>query len=131
MSDEPAGAVGHNLKFVSRSDQSGRGDGVQINVVDGYAYAGHMFTGGISVIDVRDPRDPKYVRFIPAPPNSWFIHLQAHESVFLEPWIGVSPHSQPAPSELVVVTTSRLTLRGMPPSYYLTYGRYVRLWVGG
>jgi hypothetical protein len=85
MSDEPAGAVGHNLKFVSRSDQGGRGDGVQINVVDGYAYVGHMFTGGISVIDVRDPRDPKYVRFIPAPPNSWFIHLQAHESVFWNP----------------------------------------------
>ena len=40
MSDEPAGAVGHNLKFVSHSDQGGRGDGVQINVVDGYAYNG-------------------------------------------------------------------------------------------
>ncbi len=83
MSDEPAGAVGHNLKFVSRSDQGGRGDGVQINVVDGYAYVGHMFTGGVSVIDVRDPRDPKYARFIPAPPNSWSIHLQAHENLLL------------------------------------------------
>ena len=83
MSDEPAGAVGHNLKFVSRSDQGGRGDGVQINVVDGYAYVGHMFTGGVSVIDVRDPRDPQYVRFIPAPPNSWSIHLQAHENLLL------------------------------------------------
>jgi hypothetical protein len=83
MSDEPAGAVSHNLTFVSRSDQGGRGDGVQINVVDGYAYIGHMFTGGVSVIDVRDPRDPKYVRFIAAPPNSWSIHLQAHENLLL------------------------------------------------
>jgi hypothetical protein len=83
MSDEPTGAVGHNLTFVSRSDQGGRGDGVQINVVDGYAYVGHMFTGGVSVIDVRDPRDAKYVRFIAAPPNSWSIHLQAHENLLL------------------------------------------------
>jgi hypothetical protein len=35
--------------------------------VDGYAYIGHTFTGGISMIDVRDPRDPKYVTFVPAP----------------------------------------------------------------
>jgi hypothetical protein len=83
MSDEPVGAVGHNLKFVSHSDQGGRGDGVQTNVVDGYAYVGHMFTGGVSVIDVRDPREPKYVRFIEAPPNSWSIHLQAHENLLL------------------------------------------------
>jgi hypothetical protein len=83
MSDEPAGSVGHHLAFLSPSDQGGRGDGVQINVVDGYAYIGHMFTGGISVIDVRDPRDPTYVTFIPAPPNTWSIHLQAQDDLLL------------------------------------------------
>src|SRR5579871_2690531 len=83
MSEEPAGAVGHNLTFVGHSDQGGRGDSVQINVLDGYAYIGHMFTGGVSVIDVRDPRDPKTVKFIPAPPNSWSIHLQAQDDLLL------------------------------------------------
>ncbi|MDB5594062.1 MAG: hypothetical protein JWM36_1023 [Hyphomicrobiales bacterium] len=30
-----------------------------------YLYAGHSFDQGWSIIDVTDPRDPKYVRFIP------------------------------------------------------------------
>jgi hypothetical protein len=42
-----------------------------------------MFTGGISVVDVRDPRDPKYIKFAPAPPNSWSIHLQAQDDLLL------------------------------------------------
>jgi hypothetical protein len=51
MSDEPVGAVSHNLKFLGHSDQGGRGDSVQITVLDGYAYIGHMFASGVSVGD--------------------------------------------------------------------------------
>ena len=44
-----------NMRLVGYSDQDGRCDGVQIMVHRGYAYIGHIFSKGFSVIDVRDP----------------------------------------------------------------------------
>ena len=56
-----------NIKFVSHSDQGGRGDGVQVMVHRGYAYIGHGFSNGITTIDVRDARHPRVVDFIACP----------------------------------------------------------------
>jgi hypothetical protein len=72
-----------NIKFVSHSDQGGRGDGVQIMVHRGYAYIGHGFSNGITVLDVRDPKHPKPVNFLPCPPNTRALHLQAHDDLLL------------------------------------------------
>lgn len=58
-----------NMKFVGYSDQAGRCDGVQVNVHNGHAYVGHIFSKGFSVIDVRDPKHPKTVRYVAAPPQ--------------------------------------------------------------
>ena len=79
---QPDYATG-NLTRVGYSDQGGRCDGVQIMVQDGYAYIGHIFSKGFSVIDVRDPRNPAFVRYVPAPPNTWTLHLQAHDGLLL------------------------------------------------
>ena len=44
-----------NIKFVSHSDQGGRGDGVHMRWVHcGYAYIGHAFSNGIT--GTRCPR---------------------------------------------------------------------------
>ncbi|MFZ0207805.1 MAG: hypothetical protein WAL59_17170, partial [Roseiarcus sp.] len=72
-----------NMRLVGHSDQDGRCDGVQIMVHRGYAYIGHIFSKGFSVIDVRDPTAPKTVRFVPAPANTWSLHLQAHGDLLL------------------------------------------------
>ena len=48
-----------NMRLVGYSDQGGRCDGVQIMVHRGYAYIGHIFSKGFSVIDVRDPAKPE------------------------------------------------------------------------
>ncbi|HVW91585.1 MAG TPA: hypothetical protein VHB74_03170 [Devosia sp.] len=72
-----------NIRLLGHSDQGGRADGVQIMVVDGFAYVGHQFSDGFSVIDVRDPRNPKTVNYIPSPPNTWSIHLQAADDLLL------------------------------------------------
>ena len=72
-----------NMKLIGHSDQGGRPDGVQIMVNKGYAFVGHMFSKGFSVIDVRDPRQPKPVKYIPAPENTWTIHLQTHGDLLL------------------------------------------------
>ncbi len=66
------------LKSLGWSDQGGRPDAVQIMVLDGFAYIGHVFSGGFSVVDVRNPREPKFVRTYEFPGQTWSMHLQAH-----------------------------------------------------
>ena len=72
-----------NIKFVSHSDQGGRGDGVQIMVHRGYAYIGHGFSNGITILDVRDPKHPKPVDFLPCSSNTRALHLQIHDDLLL------------------------------------------------
>lgn len=72
-----------NMTLIGHTDQGGRPDGVQVMVNKGHAFVGHMFSKGFSVIDVRDPRKPKPVKYMPAPPNTWTIHLQTHGDLLL------------------------------------------------
>lgn len=81
--DLPVPDYAKNMKLIGHSDQGGRPDGVQLMVNKGFAIVGHMFSKGFSVIDVRDPRDPKPAAFVAAPENTWNIHLQSHENLLL------------------------------------------------
>ena len=73
-----------NMRIIGHTDMGGgRADGVQVMVNKGYAYVGHIFSKGFSVIDVRDPRKPNPVNYIPSPPNTWSIHLQQHDNLLL------------------------------------------------
>src|SRR5438034_4395703 len=83
MTELPKPDYARNMRIVGHSDQDGRPDAVQIMVHRGFAYVGHMFSKGFSVIDVRDPRSPRTVAYIPAPPNTWNIHLQTHDDLLL------------------------------------------------
>jgi hypothetical protein len=83
MSDRPQPDYARNMRLVGHCDQGGRPDGVQIMVHRGYAYIGHMFSQGFSVIDVRDPANPRAVNYLAAPPGTWNIHLQAHDDLLL------------------------------------------------
>jgi len=83
MSDLPKPDYARNMRVVSHSDQGGRPDGVQIMVHRGFAYVGHMFSKGFSVIDVRDTKNPRAVNYVAAPPNTWTIHLQTHDDLLL------------------------------------------------
>jgi hypothetical protein len=81
--DLPPADYAHNMRLLGHTDQGGRSDGVQIMVYRGYAYIGHAFSKGFSVIDVRDPTKPAPVAYFPAPPNTWNIHLQQHDDLLL------------------------------------------------
>jgi len=81
--DLPKPDYAKNMKLIGYTDQGGRPDGVQIMVNKGYAYVGHMFSKGFSVIDVRDPKDPRAANYIAAPANTWNIHLQVHDDLLL------------------------------------------------
>jgi hypothetical protein len=52
----------------------GRGDGMHINLKDGYAFFAHMGDNGIgtSIVDVRDPAAPRLVKQIPVPDQGDF-----------------------------------------------------------
>ena len=81
--DLPKPDFARNMKLIGYTDQGGRPDGVQVMVNKGHAFVGHMFSKGFSVIDVRDPRAPKPVKYVPAPHNTWTIHLQTHGDLLL------------------------------------------------
>jgi hypothetical protein len=69
--------------FVGHADLEGRGHSDQVMVVDGHAYVGHSKTRGVSVVDVRDPRNPRTVGLLPHHAHSWALHLQAHGQLLL------------------------------------------------
>jgi len=83
MSDLVKPDYARNMRIVGHSDQRGRPDGVQVMVHGGFAYVGHMFSKGFSVIDVHDAKNPRPVNYVAAPPNTWTIHLQAHDDLLL------------------------------------------------
>lgn len=88
LSTAGAGTVGipdfaYGLRFLGHTDQGGRGDGVQVMVSDGHAYVGHMFSGGVTILDVRHPRHPHAVGFLPAAPGTWNLHLQVADGLLL------------------------------------------------
>jgi hypothetical protein len=83
MTDLPTPDYARNMRIVGHSDQGGRPDGMQLMVHRGYGYVAHMFSGGFSVLDVRDAKNPRTVAFIPAPANTWTIHLQTHDDLLL------------------------------------------------
>ena len=73
----------NNISFLGHTDQGGRGDGLQIMVHKGHAYIANIFSNGFTVVDVRDPRNPKPVNFIPSPPRTWSLHLQSADDLLL------------------------------------------------
>ena len=81
--DLPRPDYARNMRLVGHSDQGGRPDGVQIMVHRGFAYTGHMFSKGFSIVDVRDPKNPKPAGYFPAPTDTWNIHLQTHGDLLL------------------------------------------------
>jgi hypothetical protein len=79
----PVPTYSRNMRLIGYSDQGGRPDGNQLMVHRGYAYVGHMYSKGFSVLDVRDPRQPRVVKYVAAPTHTWNIHLQAHDDLLL------------------------------------------------
>lgn len=80
MTDHP---YQHNIQHLTRSDLGGRPDACQVMVHRGYAYVGHIFNGGFSVIDVRDPRRPQPIKHIAGTADTWNIHLQTHGDLLM------------------------------------------------
>ncbi|MBI2755888.1 MAG: hypothetical protein HYX52_04165 [Chloroflexi bacterium] len=74
-----------NLRLVGHSDLGANGDGMHVNVVDGFAYVGHMghTTAGTSILDVRDPTKPRLMLQLPRPPGTHTHKVQVVDDVLL------------------------------------------------
>lgn len=74
-----------NTRLVGHTDLGGKGDGMHVNVVDGYAYVGHMghYDVGTSVVDVSDPAHPRLVTRIPRPAGTHSHKVQVVGDVLL------------------------------------------------
>jgi hypothetical protein len=83
MTELPKPDYARNMRIVGYTDQGGRPDAVQVMVHKGYAYVGHMFSKGFSIIDVRDAKNPRAVNYLAAPANTWNIHLQVAGDILL------------------------------------------------
>jgi hypothetical protein len=83
MTDLPQPDYARNMRLIGHSEQGGRSDGLQVMVHRGFAYVAHPWSGGFTVVDVRDPKRPGETWFVPAPPNTWTIHLQTHGDLLL------------------------------------------------
>jgi len=72
-----------NIELIGFTDQGGRGDGIQVMVERGYAYVGNRLSKGVTVTDVRNPRNPKPIGVLPVHGNTWSIHLQTYQNYLL------------------------------------------------
>jgi hypothetical protein len=72
-----------NMRLVGHCGQGGRADGIQVMVENGFAYIGHLFSQGFSIVDVRDPKNPVDAGFVAAPANTWNVHLQVADNLLL------------------------------------------------
>jgi hypothetical protein len=71
-----------NIRFLARSDQGGKPDGVQFMLHrSGYGFVGQTYAEGVSVLDLRDPRQPKPAAFIAMPANTRASHIQLHDDL--------------------------------------------------
>lgn len=74
-----------NMRLIGHNDMNGRGDCMHINVVDGYAYVGHMGENGIgtSILDVHDPTAPRLVNQLMLPPYTHSHKVQIVDDTLL------------------------------------------------
>ena len=54
-----------NIRLIGHTDLGGQGDGMHVGFKDDYAFVGHMGETGTSIVDIRDPRQPRLVGRIP------------------------------------------------------------------
>ena len=78
----PKGWEASNMKPIGYSNLEGHGGfKMAIRHVDNhwYLYMGHLWMHGWSIVDVTNPENPKLVKTIPGPDNTWTIQMDIHD----------------------------------------------------
>jgi hypothetical protein len=72
-------AFSENVELVGYDDLEGRsGFKLALHEANGrfYLYVAALWHSGWSIVDVTEPRSPRFVRWIDGPPNTWTIQVQ-------------------------------------------------------
>ena len=75
-----------NFELVGYHDLEGRpAFKIAMQVVDEkwFLYLSHFWTSGWSILDVTDPSNPEYVKFIPGPENTWTLQVQVADGIMV------------------------------------------------
>ena len=88
LADEaPRGWQASNIEFVGFSGLGGHSAAFKLSIKQAngrwYLYMGHSFEPGWSILDVTDPKNPKYVKFIPGPQGTITSQITLHENLML------------------------------------------------
>ena len=83
----PAGWEASNMEAVGYSDLQGRGGAFKLAIKKvgdkWYLYMGHLWHYGFSIVDVTDPKSPRFVKFVEMPSNNWTIQLTLHDNILI------------------------------------------------
>jgi hypothetical protein len=91
-----------NVRAVGHSDLGGPGDGMHVQLKDGYAFVGHMGETGTTILDVRDPAEPRVVGNVPAAPNTHAHKVQIQGDLMLTNRELIPRHQPPHEAGLAI-----------------------------
>ena len=77
-----SGPYSQNVELVGYHDLEGRpGLKLALHRAEGrsYLYVASLWDSGWSILDITEPGDPRFVRWIEGPPNTWTIQIQVAE----------------------------------------------------
>jgi hypothetical protein len=105
----PSGAQTHNMQQIGFSALGGRFGGFKIAIKHTandkwYLYSGHSFNQGWSIVDVTDPANPRYVKFIPYATNDKSIitaQVTLHDNLMITSLNSFRPQKNPLPAVLL------------------------------
>jgi hypothetical protein len=100
----PPGAQAHNVQQIGFSALGGRYGGFKIAIKHTaddkwYLYTGHSFDQGWSIVDVTDPTNPRYVKFIPYTTDDKTIitsQITLHDNLMITSLDSFTPPKNPA-----------------------------------
>ncbi len=84
----PPGWEASHLQLVGFSGLGGHSAAFKLAITHAknghwYLFMGHSFEAGWSILDVTDPKNPRYVRFIPGPPGNVTSQVTLHGNLLL------------------------------------------------
>ncbi len=83
----PPGWQASNMEAIGYSELGGRSGAFKMTIKQAngkwYLFLGHLWHYGFSIVDVTDPKNPRYVKFVDMPTNNWTIQLTHHDNILI------------------------------------------------